>query len=608
MVPSSPLLSTAYCYGGSAVLAMAAVRAGRRLLAFAFSLSYFVPISLLYAYAAATRQYVNLDLLYFAYSNFVQLIFHLLQQAFWPAVLLLVLWLCSCLIFAAAIMGTGASGVQLRSGLLSIGAAVAVGFLMGGPHPAWSLWPAHISTDFKPDVSTWVVRQTNDATDRRGQAVHPIIVVYIESLRYTVVEKNPSPIPHLRSLIAREGYLFTRSYTAATSSHYSNPAFWFSQYPLRSARFRQVAASDPWPRRSFFDSLKSFGYETAYVSSQNEYWGGMISWMKTPSVDFFFHSEDHDGATLFDDNDPWSLSALLEQGIITSGKVPDHETLQVASNWISSRDPATPFAIGITLQNTHHSYYIPEGAPEPFQPSTIDFPAIFGHWPQHKKEHMYNRYLNAVYNVDSALVSLFDDLKQRGLWDESLILVTGDGGEAFYEHGYANHAGPLYDEATRSFTWMKPPVSLAGSTPRVVDKPISHIDLVPSMFDLLGLPIPAEHQGLPFRSSERPEVYLYANGSIEQDGIVDWPWKFLVTFNGVDSGPELYRLDVDPYENDNVIEQHPQTGERLKAMLETWRATQLAYYTTPALYERYFPPRYALQEEAGQSETTDSVK
>lgn len=587
---------------GSAVFAMAAVASGRRVLALMLSVSYFIPASLLYAYAAGVGEYVNIDLLQFAYSNFVAMIVHLLQQAFWPAMLLLALWLFSCVLFAGAILGGRAPRINPRSGLLSIGAAMLLGFSLGSSHPIWALWPTYIRSDYTPDVFDWVVRtKENGATDG-PRAVHPIIVIYIESLRYDVVSQEPSPIPHLRSMAEESGYLFARSYTSATSSHYSNPAFWFSQYPLRSRRLSQAEEDDPWPRKSLFDSLKAVGYETAYVSSQNENWGGMISWMKTPSVDYFFHSDDYQGPTYFDENDPWGLARLLKEKVITSGKIPDDETLRIASTWIAERDPNIPFAIGITLQNTHHSYYIPQGAPEPFQPSELDFGAVFGSWPERMKENVYNRYLNAVYNVDRALADFVDELKRRDLWEESLILVTGDGGEAFYEHGYANHGGPLYDEATLSFTWLKPPRSLGTDTPSVVEKPINHIDLVPSMFDLLGLPIPEEHQGVSFRRTDRPEVYLHADGFVKQNGIVEWPWKYLATLNAISANPQLFNLELDPSENNNVVEQFPLVVQAMETKLRTWRATQLAYHNTPQLYEQYFPPRYVHQEGVDQSE------
>ena len=62
---------------------------------------------------------------------------------------------------------------------------------------------------------------------------------------------------------------------------------------------------------------------------------------------------------------------------------------------------------------------------------------------------------------------LFEQLRQRGLFEETLILVTSDHGEEFFEHGSMGHGTSLFDELIRVPLVIKPPASW-GTAPSVI--------------------------------------------------------------------------------------------------------------------------------------------
>jgi arylsulfatase A-like enzyme len=431
---------------------------------------------------------------------------------------------------------------------------------------------------------------------------YPVIVILVESLRHDLLTRYPEAIPFLKSLHDRH-IGFDYAYATASHSNLTDLAFWYGQYPLRGSGFEGFPVDAPWRGTSMFKAFHDAGYETAYVSSQNELWGNMHNWLRTPDVDFYFHSEDYKGTTWENQDDLNGLVRLIQQGVATAGKVEDSETIATALRWIDKRSAGDGFFLGMNLQNTHFSYVMPPDAVEPYQPSDLGFRAVYYRWPAERSEQVRNRYLNAVYNVDRLLERFAAELKRRGLWDECLFVVLGDNGEAFYEHGFGNHSGPMYDEVVRTLALIKPPGS--SSVQKVnIAKPVSHIDIAASVPVLAGLPLPASFQGRPgnlVESNALAPVYMYSNAIVRQYGIVDWPWKLLVT-EYPEERTELYKLDADPAELNDLHGSLPRETNFLRNRLASWAATQRAYYARGAYVDRN-PPRYSWRLPGGMAGT-----
>lgn len=424
------------------------------------------------------------------------------------------------------------------------------------------------------------------APDRK----YPIIVILVESLRYDLLKENPAVIPFLKTLHDKQ-VGFDLSYATASHSNLTDLAFWYSQYPLRGAGKESYPVDAPWRGTSLFQVFKDSGYATAYISSQNERWGNMGNWLKTSEVDYFFDSENYEGETWENYDDLAGLGGMLKRGLVTAGKIEDSQTLRIARQWIDNQTGNRGFFLGMNLQNTHFSYVLPPGGVQPYQPSDLGFNAVYYRWPQSKKANVRNRYLNAVANVDRMLEQFARYLKLHGIWDECLFVVVGDNGEAFYEHGFGNHSGPMYDEAVRTFSVIKLPKSLQHGPMRVA-YPISHIDIAATIPYLAGVGIPQSFQGQPVRAVDqapRP-VYMYSNAIVRQFGIVSWPWKLLIT-EFPEAQEELYRLDRDPGEFQNLVSDHPLEKKRLSDSLRLWISTQKLYYGSSA-YENKLPPQY----------------
>ena len=94
-------------------------------------------------------------------------------------------------------------------------------------------------------------------------------------------------------------------------------------------------------------------------------------------------------------------------------------------------------------------------------------------------------YDGEVASLDAELRLLFDDLERQGFLADAVVIVTADHGEEFHEHGLMTHGLQLYDESVRVPFIMVAPGYRGG---RVVDEPVSLIDIAPTLVELAGLP------------------------------------------------------------------------------------------------------------------------
>jgi arylsulfatase A-like enzyme len=420
-----------------------------------------------------------------------------------------------------------------------------------------------------------------------------VVVVLVESLRHDLLETYPEALPNIKR-IGDSSITFDRAYATASHSNYSDLAFWYSQYPRRHSSPQGYQASAPFRGRSIFEVFKDAGYHTAYYSSQNEKWGDMINWLKDFGIDHFFHSESFVGETWENPDDVAGLARLIRTGAATAGKVEDSRTLTAAKVFLESLPDSEPFLLGLNLQNTHFSYVQTPEFSNPFGAAEFDFPAVYYRWPESRTSLVRRRYLNSVSNVDSLVGDLARFLKAKSRWDNTIFVVVGDNGEAFYEHGFGNHSGPMYDEVVRTIALVKPHSGLGApngpSTGKSYSRPISHIDISASVVHMAGLTAPASFQGRPVFSGEcrfRP-VFMHSNAIVMQSAVVVWPWKYLRT-----SWPrpreELYDLSADPLERDDVLQENRTLADSLATELLTWEIAQTRFFDNQLFRTKRWP-------------------
>jgi len=104
-------------------------------------------------------------------------------------------------------------------------------------------------------------------------------------------------------------------------------------------------------------------------------------------------------------------------------------------------------------------------------------------------------YDSAISYQDKQLGRFVDQLKQWGIWDQTMLIVTADHGEEFFEDRRCGHGGSLRDSLVRVPLLIHDPARFPGGT--IIDEGAEGVDVLPTILDALGAPPVAAAQGHP---------------------------------------------------------------------------------------------------------------
>lgn len=225
-------------------------------------------------------------------------------------------------------------------------------------------------------------------------------------------------------------------------------------------------------------------------------------------------------------------------------------------------------------------------------------------------EHLRRLYDGEVAATDAAIGRLVEGLRQRGLLDRLLLVVTADHGESLGEHGYwFAHGEYLYDETLLVPAILRAPGRIpAGSR---LTRPVRLYDLMPTILDLSGIRPPDALDGVSLAGEVRRatsakaaqsaepgdsggrgeadprdrEIYLESDRDLLRPGnprrflpgyagswrgMRDGRWKWIRIPRGGDDLFELYDLKADPGERHDLSEAPPPDAAALSARLAEW--------------------------------------
>lgn len=441
------------------------------------------------------------------------------------------------------------------------------------------------------------LREYADRVDPDSVQNWDVIVLLVESLRLDELQYGGAERKVMLTVdaIAREARAYTFNYSQASHSNYADVAALAGHYPLRGFEYHVYPENPRYPRVLVYDVLKQLGWRTAVFSSQNENWGGMLNYLSTGSIDTLFHAETFEGDTYLPRRDTGFEKFV--KGTKRAGKVDDRHTITAAIDWIDGLGDDRYFMY-VNLQNSHVPYEIPADFDAPFGSGEVSFPLRFGSFPRDSVDAVKDLYASSLAYVDAQVARLVTYLQSTGRWDRTVLVVTGDTGQAFYEHGFAAHANALYDEVLRVPLVIRAP----GMEARFDNDPAQHIDIPPTVLRLLGLPNHDAFQGVSLlepRSVERP-LYLVAQTALaHQYAIVQNRWKLI--WDARLRRFMLYDLRSDPGETTDLSEQQPKTTHALAGLLRTWIEEQVDYYRDWPRQKREYPPRFEVRNQADES-------
>jgi len=225
-------------------------------------------------------------------------------------------------------------------------------------------------------------------------------------------------------------------------------------------------------------------------------------------------------------------------------------------------DQARPWLLWVHLFDPHEVYREHRGITSKFGTEDVD------------------RYDGEIVFTDRYVGRMIRRLELVGLEENTIVVFVSDHGEEFGEHGGTRHGRTLYDEVERVPLAIRVP----GFAPRRVEQPVSLVDVLPTILELLELETPSV--GMAGRSLVRAmrgepleeqalllESRLVLREDAELAALVEGDWKLIVETpreGGGEAGERLLLFDraADPAEARSLAEEQPEVASRMQETLE----------------------------------------
>ncbi len=285
----------------------------------------------------------------------------------------------------------------------------------------------------------------------------PLFLFVIESLREDFITKETAPnIFEFKG----EGVSFDVAASGGNASHQSWFTLFHSQFPLRFSKKHVLETVETGSEA--IRSLKALGYQIhLYTSAELAFY--------------------HMGESIFGKD---YFLADTVYAAVHGGKVsPAHTDKQVMCQLEKDQEifSGEGHVFIVFLDATHFGYsWLPETGDKFFP---IDEPINYlkAAFDKGSLEGIKNRYRNSIFYVDSLIGSFL----KRHERDDAVVVITGDHGEEFYEHGQLFHASNLSPEQIHiplyyKFGQQSKELRIAAS------KISSHIDIFPTLIDYVG--------------------------------------------------------------------------------------------------------------------------
>jgi len=365
-----------------------------------------------------------------------------------------------------------------------------------------------------------------------------IMLITIDTLRWDYVSAYSSGKAQTPILdrLAEEGTLFKTCIAQVPLTLPSHATILSGTYPLGHHVSDNSGFQVPDQLQLISEVLRNHGYLTsAFI-------GCYVLHRKTGMSQGFDHYADE-----FDVGGPiFSPESLQKRA---------DEVLNEARKWL--------------LNNKDHKYFTWIHLFDPHTPYTPPSP--------YKEKFPDNPYRGEVEYTDSQLGHFIAFLKEEGLYDNCLIIVTSDHGEGLGDHGEQEHGFFLYESTVRVPLVICAPFDFSA---KFVKQTVEHVDLVPTILDVLDVPIPEFCQGssflnLMFHQKRDKSSIAYSEtyyprrhfGWSELKALYWNNWKYIEA-----PKEELYDLSHDASEANNLVRH--KSGEKEKLSREMKRFIQ----------------------------------
>ncbi|MPY86479.1 MAG: sulfatase-like hydrolase/transferase [Luteitalea sp.] len=407
-----------------------------------------------------------------------------------------------------------------------------------------------------------------------------IVFILVDDLRYDVFGFTGHRFietPHLDAL-ARGGVHFSN---AVVTTSLCSPSRASILTGLYAHGHRIINNNEPVPPdlRFFSQYLQTAGYETAFVGKwhmgheTDDPQRGFDHWVSFSGQGVYLPSP----KTVLNVNG----RHVPQQGYITD------ELTDYALDWLRERDAEQPFMLYLSHKAVHGDFAPAKRHQGRYATQQVDWPRSFDPsmdpkgrpmWVRNQRNSwhgvdfayhsgsdlrdVYRRYLEAVLAVDDSVGLVVELLRQQGLLESTVVMLMGDNGFAWGEHGLIDKR-TAYEESMRV-----PLVAYApGFFPegRTVEEVVANIDVAPTVLETAGLQPPSHMDGRSFLDVARGKQVSWRDAVLYE---YFWERNFPQTptmhalrgqrykyihYHGIWDLDELYDLQADPDETTNLI-------------------------------------------------------
>ena len=295
---------------------------------------------------------------------------------------------------------------------------------------------------------------------RSGSRRSNIMILMCETLRSDMV--TPEIMPHTSGLAARS-LQFTQHYSSGNSTR---EGVFGAMASLHGTYWRGMLRDGGGS--AVVRLLQDSGYELELYTSQS---------FTYPEFD----------RTVFAAVPPARMH------VRSAGSPPwqrDRDNVADIIRWLSARDKGVPFMTFMFFESSHARYaFPPSSVIRPDYCESLDYATDLINPSPTRVRQVFNRYINAVHHLDSQLGRLIEYLENSGQLADTIVVITGDHGDAFHEKGRWGHGGHSFLEEQVHVPLI---LHLPGAAPQVSNDLSSHVDILPTVLTRLGIANPPE--------------------------------------------------------------------------------------------------------------------
>lgn len=423
-----------------------------------------------------------------------------------------------------------------------------------------------------------------------------IVYIDVDSLRPDHMgcygyERNTTPTI---DRIAAQGVRFTRAYCEGSPCVPSRASFISGRYAINhgalthwgpGGEFYSPGGERYSKRYPFFTRyLREAGYKTVSISSfgdRHQAWWFFAGWSEIHSHTLKRGNEDANevNAHII----PWIQAHGKEDNYFLHIQYWDPHGFYTCPDEFSdqfSNQPAPAFPDEETIQ-AHQDSFFPRSAKLFHWPGTTQVPHKMPMQISNRKEYeqLINGYDGGIAYMDWHVGQVLDAYRELGIEDEVCFIISADHGESFGEQGIYMEHGMATESVHHIPLIMRFPGVTEGN--RISDAFVYNVDVIATIVDLVGLPIPSGWDGQSLAEELRGadaacgRDYLVLEHGLYacQRAVRDAQWHYIRTYDQglYEFAPiVLYDMLADPNQTQNIASAHPELVCEMDHRLADW--------------------------------------